>query len=179
MGDVFMDEISYSIKEVSERIGETYRSLHYWQEKLELQINRDGAGNRIYYENDIEILEKVKELKLKGMSLDGIKALFQEKGLIQKTETKNLIVVDEKSLELKEYLFNEIKEAIAQELQNTNNKLDQILQDNHELRQSNEELREELRKLQRQSDEHYNKIDTLLTTWRNKQPWYKTLFKSK
>lgn len=165
-----MDEITYTINEVAERLGVTYRSLHYWEEKLALQINRDGAGNRVYREDDVELLEKVKELKLKGMVLDGIKALFKEKGILDHHENANLVIVDEKSLELKEYLLNEIREVFIQELQLTNIKLDQVLKDN-------EGLREEICKLQRQSMEHYNKIDAQLTAWRNRQPWYKKIFK--
>lgn len=172
-----MDEVTYSIKEVAERIKESYRALHYWEEKLDLQINRDGAGNRVYAESDIELLEKVKELKLKGMALDGIKALFQEKGLLQQSNNNNLIVIDERTMELKEYLLDEIRQAFADELQNTNNKLDKVLQGNEALLQVNSELRDELSKIQRQSDDHFKKIDTQLTAWKNKKPWYKKIIK--
>jgi DNA-binding transcriptional MerR regulator len=172
-----MEEITYSINEVSERLGVSYRSLHYWEEKLVIPINRDGTGNRVYSESDFDLLAKVKELKLKGMSLDGIKELFQEKGLLQKSIDAPLIVVDERSMELKDYILGEIREVVSQELANTNSKLDQIIQDNQTLRQDNDSLREELRKLQRQSEDHYSKIDSQLSAWRSKKPWYKSIFK--
>lgn len=166
-----MDEITYSINEVAERLDVTYRSLHYWEDKLNLQINRDGAGNRRYTESDIEILEKIKELKLKGMALDGIKALFAEKGILQQPENANLIIVDEKSLEMKEYILDEIREVIKSEIKETNEKLDQVLKEN-------QDLREELRKMQRESADHYSKIDVQLQAWRDKQqPWYKKILK--
>ncbi len=169
-----MEGIFYSIGEVSERLGVTYRTLHYYENKFNLQINRDGAGNRIYTEENVEILEQILALKSKGMSLDGIKALFQEKGLIKKEENSNLIVVDEKTIELKELLITEIKKAVSDEIQKelefTKELLEKVIEDNNN-------LRDEIRKMQRQSEEHFKKFDERLTDWRNKQqPWYKKLF---
>ena len=45
-----MPKVYYSIQEVSQRLDLTHRSLHYWEEKLEINIERDKSGNRIYYD---------------------------------------------------------------------------------------------------------------------------------
>ncbi|MCT4584101.1 MAG: MerR family transcriptional regulator [Peptostreptococcaceae bacterium] len=168
-----MEELFYTIKEVSERLGVSYRTLHYYEQKFELEINRDGSGNRNYSEYDVELLEKIVDLKTKGLKLDAIKELLKEKGILKPNEN-NVVVVDEKSLDIKDFLISEIKSTIVQELkhhyQETNNKLD-------DLSKENELLHEEIRNLQRQSENHYNKIDQKLTSWReNQQPWYKACF---
>lgn len=175
-----MNEIKYTIAEASERLGGiSYRTLHYYEQKIGLKINRDNMGNRIYSEYDIELFENIISLKKKGMTLDGIKTLFQEKGILPAEESKNIVVIDEKAFEMKELLLKEIKSAVAEQisdsLNDTYNKLEQLVSENAE-------LREELRKLQHQVDDHYNKIDRQLTTWREEKnkdknkPWYKKLF---
>lgn len=176
-----MNGIIYSISEASERLGNiSYRTLHYYEQKVGLKINRDGSGNRIYTERDIDLFDKIIELKKKGMSLDGIRAIFQEKGFVEPEENKNIVVMDEKAFEMKELFIEEIRIAVAEQMKEellfTNNKIDQIMAENIE-------LKEEINKLLRQNDEHYNKIDQQLTAWRenNSQdkhiPWYKRLFK--
>lgn len=171
-----MKEILYSIQEVSERLDISYRQLHYWEEKLELQITRDNSGNRQYSENDIELLERVKELKIRGMSMDGIKALLREKGILPEPVPKNVIIVDDKAMELKSYILNEIRDVFAQELQQTNHNLCLTLEKIETVLKENQELKDEICKLQKQGEDHYNKIDSQITAWRNKKPWYKKIF---
>lgn len=174
-----MEKVIYSIQEASERLDISYRSLHYWEEKLELNISRDGAGNRIYSEDDIELLERVKELKIKGMSMDGIKALLREKGVLPEPIPKNVIVVDERALELKAYIMNEIRDIFAQELQQTNYNLSLIMNNIESIVRENQELKEVIDNLQRASEEHYSKIDNQITAWRAKKPWYKKILNKK
>lgn len=166
-----MNMIHYSIKEVSERLEISYRTLHYYEKKFNLQINRDKSGNRIYTEENIHILEKILDFKSKGMSLDGIKTLFMEKGILE-DERNDLIALDEVSLDIKENIIDEIRLAVSKELKGTNEVLEKVLQDN-------DSLRKELRSIKRQNEEHYNKIDKRLTEWRNnsEKPWWKKIFK--
>lgn len=163
------EELNYNIAEVSERLNLTYRTLHYYEQYFGIPVNRDVGGNRVYTEENINVLEKIVDLKLKDMTLKGIKKLLQDNELLPLTNNLEMIVVDDKALEFKEFLLNEIREVICEEMQAANSKLDAVLRDN-------EELREELRKMSRQSEEHYSKIDVQLAAWRNRQPWYKKLF---
>lgn len=151
---------------------ECQRTLHYYEQKIGLQINRDSSGDRIYSEADVEMFESIMDLKSKGMSLDGIRKLFIERNFIKPDPIQNLVVMDDKMVELRDMLVNAFSEKMAQELRSTNEKLDKILQEN-------EELKETVRKMQRQSDEHYSKIDEQLSLWRNKKPWYKNIFNNK
>ncbi|MBS4539388.1 MerR family transcriptional regulator [Clostridium sp. D2Q-11] len=166
-----MDRVQYSIKEVSERLDISYRTLHYYEKKFNLQINRDKSGNRIYTDENIDVLEKILDFKSKGMSLDGIKTLFIEKGILE-DEKSDLVVLDEVSLDIKENLINEIRLAVSKELKGTNEALEKVLEDN-------KSLRDELRSIKRQNEDHYSKIDKRLTEWRNnsEKPWWKKLFK--
>ena len=170
-------EIYYSIQEASERLDLSYRSLHYWEEKLELDILRDNAGNRIYREEDIELLENIKELKSRGMLMDGIKAFLREKGVLPEPIPKNVIVVDERAMELKKYILDEMRTVFAEELQQSSYNISLALEKIDSVLKENIELREEISALKKQGEEHYSKIDSQLTAWRSKQPWYKNLFK--
>ncbi len=163
------ESLTYSIAEVSERLKLSYRTLHYYEQYFNIPVNRDPGGNRLYSEENIDVLEKIVDLKLKDMSLKGIKKLLRDNKLLPLADT-DMIVVDDNAMEFKEYILNEIKDLIKDELADTSDRLDRVLQEN-------EELREELRKLSRQSEEHYIKIDSQINLWRNKQPWYKKLFK--
>lgn len=174
-----MDEITYTIAEASERLGLTYRSLHYYEDKLNLRINRDPSGNRFYSENDIAILERVVDLKQKGMTLDGIKKILEESGVVSKADNSALIIMDENTLLFKDYILNEIRDTIATELQATNEKLDDTMSKLDQVLQDNQDLKEEIRIMNKQTGDHYSKIDQQLTAWRNKQPWYKSLFTKK
>lgn len=164
------DELNYTIGEVSERLQLSYRTLHYYEQYFGIPVNRDIGGNRIYTEENINVLEKIVDLKLKDMTLKGIKKLLQDNELLPLTENSEMIVVDEKALEFKDFILNEIREIVSEEIKAANEKLDVVLRDNAE-------LRDELRKMSRQSEEHYSKIDIQLSAWRNRQPWYKKLFK--
>jgi DNA-binding transcriptional MerR regulator len=172
MEDV-MNTIYYSIKEVSERLDITYRTLHYYEKKFNLQINRDKSGSRIYREEDIDLLEKILDLKDKGMTLDGIKSLFEEKGVLDnEDDNKSIALIDEEDVDVKEIIINEIKLAVSKELEDTKNTLNEIVEDN-------KALRKELRELKRANEDHYKKIDNRLTEWRNSsyKPWWKKIFK--
>jgi len=176
------NDVTYTIAEASEMLGGvSYRTLHYYEQVIGLHINRDANGNRIYSDYDIELFEKIIDLKKKGLTLNGIKALFKEKGLIPENNN-DLILVDENALKLKDYIITELRNTISaqiaaqlrEELKNTNDMLEKVLSENAALR---EELQMHLRK----SEDHYNRIDQQLSDWRASmsRPWYQKLFGKK
>lgn len=165
-----MGEITYSIAEVSERLNLSYRTLHYYEQFFGIPVKRDDAGNRKYTEENIAVFELIIDLKQKEMSLRGIKKMLQERNILPKTNPDVPVVVNEKTIELKEYIISEMKMMFLEVLDETNARIDKLIIEN-------EELREELRKLSRQSEEHFSKIDKQISEWRNRQPWYKKLFR--
>ena len=43
--------------------------LRYWEEELEIEIERNELGHRYYTNENLELLKKVKEWKEKGFQL--------------------------------------------------------------------------------------------------------------
>lgn len=69
-------EVSYSIKEASERLNISPHTLRYYEkEKVILTIPRNKHGVRRYRESDINWLELVNCFKETGMSLADIKRI--------------------------------------------------------------------------------------------------------
>lgn len=173
-----MDELKYTIAEASEMLGGvSYRTLHYYEAKLGINVARDGSGNRVYSDRDIDVFDKIIALKKKGMSLDGIKALFVENGLIEPEEDHHIVVVDEKALEMKEYLISEIRSAVSlqmkEELLETNSKLEQSLQEISDLKNL-------IQAMTSQSEDHFSSIDKKISQWREehsqeKKSWLKRM----
>ena len=69
-----MEQIYFSISEVSQRLGEPVSCIRFWSNSFPAQIkpHRNGKGNRLYTARDIEVLEQVKYLlKTKNMTIEG------------------------------------------------------------------------------------------------------------
>lgn len=162
----------YTISDISERLNFTYRTLHYYEEKLSLKIARNSAGDRIYTEKDIELLEAVKNLKSKGMTLAGIKKFLIEHDLLIVHDTSILSPIEQLDYQ-KVLLKNEIKAAIKEQFQ-------ELTDEVKLLRQESEIFREDVSALIRQTADHYTKFDLFITNWREKKrkgPWFKNLFR--
>lgn len=52
--------------------------LRYWEEELNLSIDRTELGHRCYTRENIETFQTIKELKEKGLQLKAIKAILQK-----------------------------------------------------------------------------------------------------
>lgn len=71
-----MEEVRYMISEASKRIGVESHTLRYWEEELDLPINRNEMGHRYYRDSDTELLRSIKQLKEQGFQLKAIKMLL-------------------------------------------------------------------------------------------------------
>ncbi|MBO0778484.1 MAG: MerR family transcriptional regulator [Ktedonobacteraceae bacterium] len=108
--DSSQKQLSYSIEQVASRTGLTKRTLRYYEEVgLLPPTDRTGGNYRRYSEADIQILERVKELRdLLGFSLSEIRELLdveEERGQIklafrQETDAEAKIAQLERSDEL-------------------------------------------------------------------------------
>ena len=63
----------YMIKEAAKLLSVEPHVLRYWEEELELNIERNEMGHRYYSEKDIRLLREVKRLKENGISLKAIR----------------------------------------------------------------------------------------------------------
>ena len=85
-----MGEGRYVISQVVEKTNIKPHTIRYWEEELELTIDRNNMGHRYYSDENIQLFLKIKELKELGYQLKAIKMLL--------AETKNLDDLDEQSI---------------------------------------------------------------------------------
>lgn len=85
-----MGEIRYIISDASKKIDVEQYTLRYWEEELELDIQRNEMGHRYYRDEDLEVFKAVKNLKDKGYQLRAIKMMLPEIIKISKHENTNV-----------------------------------------------------------------------------------------
>ena len=73
-----MDEKRYLISDAAKAVQAEPHVLRYWEEELELPIQRTELGHRYYTEEDIQTFQNIKELKERGFKLKAIKVLLPE-----------------------------------------------------------------------------------------------------
>lgn len=113
-----MQKLYYSISEVAKLIGEPAYVLRYWEKEFPiLSPKKNRAGNRIYSEQDIEILRTIKsllreqKLSMNG-ALDEINRIFVTKkskklnAKVQSSESKTSKKIQTKRIKLDEGLFS-------------------------------------------------------------------------
>ena len=81
-----MEEKRYMISEAAERTGIEAHVLRYWEEELNLDIQRNEMGHRYYTERQLEMLKQIKEFKDSGFQLKAVKTVL-DNGLQLQTET--------------------------------------------------------------------------------------------
>ena len=57
-----MSEVRYIISDASKRLRIEPHVLRYWEDELELEISRNELGHRYYTEEDILLLEEVRNI---------------------------------------------------------------------------------------------------------------------
>ena len=69
------EKLFYSIKDVTEFIGESASTLRYWEKEFEiLSPQRGGKGRRLYSSRDLDNLRKIQFLlRKKGMHINAAK----------------------------------------------------------------------------------------------------------
>ena len=128
-----MEEQRYLISDAARIVEVEAHVLRYWEEELELSIGRTELGHRYYTRENIEVFQKVKDLKEKGLQLKAIKTILRglEKyqSLHQKetAEAKDDQVSDHPVQDPKE----EQKETREEQKENENHEL-QVVQENTE-----------------------------------------------
>lgn len=71
-----MDEQVYTISQAAKAVGESTSVLRYWEDVLEIRVNRNPKGYRCYTGYDIQLFLNIKELKKRGLKLDAIRELI-------------------------------------------------------------------------------------------------------
>ena len=81
-----MGEVRFMISEAAKQVNVESHVLRYWEEELDLTIGRTEMGHRYYTDKDLEIFQKIKELKKEGLQLKTIKEKLHEKDEIPQVE---------------------------------------------------------------------------------------------
>ncbi len=76
-------EKRFSISDASRQVEVENHVLRYWEEELELPIERNSKGHRFYKESDIYTLKTIKDLKEQGFQLKAIKLLMPDIGRVR------------------------------------------------------------------------------------------------
>lgn len=102
-----MKEKRYSISEAARLLEVENHVLRYWEEELGLTIPRNELGHRYYREEEIQLLNCIKELKNKGFQLKAVKEVLpdlEQKKLIDvhkllatQVELENMGIEEEES----------------------------------------------------------------------------------
>ena len=185
----------YSVTDVSNMLGIKPYLLRQWEDTLQLQINRNNKGSRIYDDNDMEVFKKIKALRDKNVPLDVIKELLIEKDIIEPLmavtvkEPPNDItkILSDHEANIKQMIENEnayIMARITQYEANINaafkETMNEYINTTHDeiktLRTENKALHDDIKTMKRLNDSHFKNIDSQLTAWREKKPWYKKIF---
>jgi len=73
-----MGEVRYMISETAKQVDVEAHVLRYWEEELDLLIDRNEMGHRYYTEDDIALFKNIRELKEQGFQLKAIKMVLPE-----------------------------------------------------------------------------------------------------
>lgn len=112
-------EQRYSVTQTAEILGVRASVLRYWEDELELRINRNDQGHRYYTGYDITLLANIKELKKRGLALRAIKDVLPKISQpVPDAQGTMELLEDEHRCEEKILEFQRILERlITQELQ--------------------------------------------------------------
>ena len=103
-----MGEVHYMISEAARRVNVEAHVLRYWEEELELPIERTELGHRYYTEENIQLFHCIKNLKEQGMLLKELKEiipdLLKTKAKVKKQEIVKAVpeVVEKQELKAEE-----------------------------------------------------------------------------
>lgn len=87
----------YSITEAADVLNLRTHTLRYWEEELDLEIPRNEMGHRIYYQEQMDLFERVRRLKDEGYQLTAIRMQLQS-GISQPEEALKGAGIESKSV---------------------------------------------------------------------------------
>ena len=73
-----MGEVHYMISEAAKRVDVEAHVLRYWEEELDIPIERTAMGHRYYTEENVRLFQCIKELKTQGLMLKELKEILPE-----------------------------------------------------------------------------------------------------
>lgn len=161
-----MGEVHYMISEAAKRVSVETHVLRYWEEELALDIGRTEMGHRYYTEEDVQLFHCIKELKEQGMLLKDLKNLIPDmlrtKEQLKQLKQRNAQAAADKTDSVTLSPKTPLQEALLE-----NNK---VLEQTISLAVSKAVVTEIdflLQAKERQEEERYKKLDTLIRQQQN------------
>lgn len=160
-----MGDIHYMISEAAKCVGVESHVLRYWEEELELPIERTEMGHRYYTKDDIQLFHCIRKLKDEGVLLKELKILVPEMQKVKKQcRIDRLIQVQnvhtEKSHK-KETDNNDIASVLRQVLLDNNGLLESQIC-NMVTESMKREMTYILDAKEQLEEDRYRKLDTLI-----------------
>lgn len=155
-----MDSKRYMISDAAKMVDVESHVLRYWEDELELPIERNEMGHRCYTEDNIQMFHHIKDLKEQGFQLKAIKVLIPE---MEQGNVPPAIVrepeppVSDKLEQFQHILGKVVSQAIRENQQEMGKEL------SHQVSTQVVKEMDYLFRLQEERDEtHYKKLDELI-----------------
>ncbi|MHC1749037.1 MAG: helix-turn-helix domain-containing protein [Cellulosilyticaceae bacterium] len=158
----------YSVKEVTERLDIEAYVLRFYEKELNLQIQRNAQGHRMYTEENIERFRQIKDLREQGLQLKAIENVIHNDDDIGEvvnhiaTTTRNVIdITDRGNTRVKQFsemMKDTFREALIEYNEESRVQLKKEL--SSDMNQIVDKKFTEYEMMQEQkNDEYYKKID--------------------
>ncbi|MCD8361418.1 MAG: helix-turn-helix domain-containing protein [Lachnospiraceae bacterium] len=167
-----MDKKRYIISDAAKMVDVEAHVLRYWEDELELPIERNEMGHRCYTEDNIRTFHQIKELKEQGYQLKAIRAILPEMeqgkippAIVRQQEPEP--AADDKMQQFQLILGKVVSQALRE------NQLEMGKELSHQVStQVVKEIDYLFRLQEEQEESHYKKLDELI---RNSQQERKAL----
>lgn len=175
----------YQITDAAKKVDVESHVLRYWEEELELPIERNKQGHRLYTEEDLKRFLYIKELKKEGLQLRAIRAKVHPEDFKEeetKSEIQSGMAISAVALQQDEHIREEratklcmmlqqmVGQAVRKENQEIMSELKRSVADT-----VSKEMNYQFRIREQREEEHFQKIDALL----REKSGRKRLFRSK
>ncbi len=155
-----MDSKRYMISDAAKMVDVESHVLRYWEDELELPIERNEMGHRCYTEDNIQMFHHIKDLKEQGFQLKAIKVLIPEMeqgnvppAIVREPEAP----VNDKMEQFQHILGKVVSQAIRENRQEIGKEL------SHQVSTQVVKEMDYLFRLQEEREEtHYKKLDELI-----------------
>ena len=155
-----MDSKRYMISDAAKMVDVESHVLRYWEDELELPIERNEMGHRCYTEDNIRMFHHIKDLKEQGFQLKAIKVLIPEMeqgnvppAIVREPEAP----VNDKMEQFQHILGKVVSQAIRENRQEIGKEL------SHQVSTQVVKEMDYLFRLQEEREEtHYKKLDELI-----------------
>ena len=137
-----MTQQMYTIKEAAKELGVEAHALRYWEEELNLTIDRNAQGRRVYTEENMQMLKDIMAWKEQGLQLKSIKEMLHGKVIDKELSGSRDELAGHRIIVYRPKEMNGLEDAASMEKAEKARRLQVLLKQfiSESIRESNEEL---------------------------------------